>query len=232
MILPPIVRIGRAMVDMNNMKLHRATRSDWSEVAPQQRTVLQRWAAGSRGIITPGNLISLIGAALVVRGLYEIRHAQLIGGVAILLVGRMADVLDGLVADYTKTKSPLGEAVDASVDKILILLTLYVLLDRHLLPIAVVIVMAVHAAYSIGVSSVGRHFKIVLHPSRAGKLGATLEWLCVGLYLLGDILKQQQHSTTLALGAAVISFGLFVIAAVWSSLNYTRIVYYKRAMRS
>jgi phosphatidylglycerophosphate synthase len=214
------------------MKLHRATRSDWSQIAPQERNLWQRWAAGSHGVITPGNIVSLLGAALVVRGLFYLGNGQLVAGIWTVLLGRVADILDGMVADYTKTKSPLGEAIDASFDKTLLVLALIVLLDKHYLPLFVGIVMAVHAVYNIVVSSIARSFKINLHPSRAGKLCAGAEWLCVGLYLLVDILRQYHHDTTVAHGAALISFGLFVITAIWSSRNYTRNVYYKRVMGS
>jgi len=214
------------------MKLHRATRSDWSEIAPLQRNIWQRTAASTRGVITPGNIVSLIGVILVVRGLYALSHGQLIGGTAALLIGRLADILDGLAAELTKTKSPLGEGVDATVDKILIVAALYVLIDKQLLPLVVGLVMAVHAAYAIGVSSVARKLRVHLHPSRAGKLGALFEWTCVGFYLLSDILKHLQHRISLAHAAAVICFVAFVVAAFISSLNYTRTAYYKRTMHS
>jgi phosphatidylglycerophosphate synthase len=214
------------------MKLHRAVRSDWSDIAPQERTIFQRWAACSWGIITPGNLTTLIGAALVVGGLYELSQGRLISGTAMIIVGRLADILDGMVADYTKTKSPVGEAVDASIDKVLLILALYVFLSKHLLPLPVGIVMAAHAVYSTAVTSVASRAQVRLHPSRAGKLGALFEWVCVGLYLLADILTQQQHSTTFAHNAALVSFGVFVIAAIWSGINYARNIYYKRTMGS
>lgn len=214
------------------MKLHRALRSDWSEVPPQQRTVWQRCAASSHGVITPGNLITLIGAILVLRGLYELAHAQLITGIAMLLIGRMADILDGMVADYTKTKSPLGEAVDAATDKVLTILALYVLLDKSLIPIIIGVVMAVHALYNIAVTTVARRLHISLHPSLTGKLSALFEWASVGLYVFCDILEQQQHATTAVRVIALISFGLFIATAAWSSMNYTRSVYYKRVMRA
>lgn len=221
------------MVDMDkNMKLHRAVRSDWSDIPPQQRTIWQRWAAGSRGFITPGNIVSLIGAALVVRGLFYLGEGRLVDGIWTIIIGRFADILDGMVADYTKTKSPLGEIVDASVDKTLLVLALFVLLDKHLLPLLVGIVMAVHAVYNIVVAYIARTLKINLHPSRAGKLCAAIEWVCVGLYLLSDTLRQEQHSTTFIHGVALLSFVIFVIAAIWSSINYTRNVYYKQVMRS
>lgn len=221
------------MVDMDkNMKLHRAIRSDWSDIPPQERSMWQRWASGSRGIITPANIISILGAILVVIGLFFLSSGQLIDGIWAIFIGRVADILDGMVADYTKTKSPLGEAIDASVDKVVIVLALFVLVDKNLLPILIGLTMGIHALYNAGVSVVARRFKISLHPSRAGKLSAVFEWGTVVFYLLGDILTQRQHSPAIGHDVGLVSFGLFVILAVWSSLNYTRSVYYKRIMRA
>jgi phosphatidylglycerophosphate synthase len=157
-------------------------------------------------------------------------HGQLISGTAIVLIGRLADVFDGMVADYTKTKSPLGEGIDATVDKILLTAALYILIDKSLLPLVVGIVMAVHAVYVTTVSTVGRSWKVNLHPSLTGKLAAVFEWACVGFYLLADIIKGQLHNPGLANAAALLCFGVFIVAAVWSSLNYTRTMYYKRTM--
>ena len=213
------------------MNLHRATRSDWSDIPPQERSFWQRLAASSHGVLTPANFVSLIGALLMVRGLLFLRDDQLIRGTVLVLVGRFADILDGIVADYTKTKSPLGEAIDATVDKILLILALYVLLDKSLIPLVVGAFMAVHAVYNIAVSTIARQLKARLHPSRAGKLSAAIEWMSVGFYLLVDILKQHHHNPNLAHAIALVSFILFVVSGTWSSINYTRHVYYKQAMR-
>jgi phosphatidylglycerophosphate synthase len=214
------------------MDLHRATRSDWSNIPPQQHNLWQRLAAGSHGIMTPGNIISLLGALSVLRGLFFLSNGQLVDGIWTIFIGRLADILDGMVADYTKTKSPLGEVIDASVDKVIILIALFVLLDQHLLPWPVGLVMAGHALYNIGVSTVARALGVSLHPSQAGKLCAVFEWGAVVFYLFSDFLNQEHHSITLSHGLAVLSFCLFVIVALWSSLNYSRIVYYKQVTRS
>lgn len=213
------------------MSLHRAIRSDWSNVAPQQRNFWQRWAAGSRGIITPGNFISLIGAVLVIYGLWALTEHRLREGFELVFVGRMADILDGFVADHTKTKSPLGEAIDASTDKILVVCALIILLDHQLLPLFVGICMAIHAVYVSGVSIIARRLHVAIHPSRSGKLCGAFEWLCVGFYLLNDVLQQDHSSTSLTQAAALVCFGLFVITACLSAVHYTQNLYYKQAVQ-
>lgn len=213
------------------MSLHRALRSDWSAVAPQERNIWQRWAAVSHGVFTPGNIISVTGGALVIWGLVLLSRNGLITGSGAIIIGRLCDLLDGLVAEHTKTKSPLGEFVDATIDKILIVLALFVLVNHELIPIAVGTLMFIHAAYMIGLATIARDIKAPLHPSRSGKLATAFEWLSVALYMFAAILKQQNYSSLLTSRLAFISFLLFIFAALWSTRNYTRYIYYKKKMR-
>lgn len=214
------------------MNLHRATRSDWSELSPQERNLWQRLAVASSGVVTPANIVTIIGAGLVLYGLLLLYRNHLTVGIILVLLGRLADILDGMVAEATKTKSPLGEALDATIDKILIILSLWVLLDRHLLPAVVIWVMLVHAVYVIAVSYISRQLKTYLHPSLSGKLGAVFQWACVGAYLLVDILKQHSTSSTVPLYVGRLCFILFVVLAVWSSYTYTKYVYYRNEVKS
>jgi phosphatidylglycerophosphate synthase len=219
------------MVDMLIMSLHRAIRSDWSDIPPQQRNIWQRWAAASRGVIAPANLVSIAGAVLVLYGLYLLSTEHILRGATYIFVGRMADIFDGYVAEHTKTKSPFGEALDASVDKILIILALVIVFDKHLVPLIVGIGIAIQTVYVTGLAIVARRLSGGLHPSRSGKISTALIWLSTGLFLIVDVLKQRGDSLTFARGAAYSCFGLFLITALWSSVNYTRYVYYKRKMR-
>jgi phosphatidylglycerophosphate synthase len=182
-------------------------------------------------VLTLANCISIVGATVVIYGLITVYNNHLLSGLIIIMAGRVADILDGWIADRTKTKSPLGEGIDAAIDKILIFLSIIVLIDTHLLPIAVAVVVAMHGIYVTILSFVARTKKVYIHPSRAGKLGATFEWTCVGLYLLVDVLKQRHHTSTPANIVAVVAFVLFIIAAVVSSYNYSRKLYYKQAMQ-
>ncbi len=209
------------------MKLHRALRSDWSEITPQQRNIWQRCAARSHGTITPANIVSIIGAALTIRGLVYLFNDQLTTGLIFIIIGRCADILDGIVAEYTKTKSPLGEAIDASIDKTLIIAAVITLFIKHLLPVLIITIMIIQAVYNSGVSVVAKGLNAQLHPSRTGKLSAVFEWSTVGLYLLAHIIHTSRHATIIR-SLGVICFCLFVILALISSINYTRNIYYKR----
>ncbi len=204
------------------MRLHRTEAPDWSGVAPGQLSGWQRLAAGTNGVVTPANAISLLGGLLVVYGLYDVLHHQLAAGIIIILLGRVADVLDGMVAEATHTRSPFGEAVDATLDKILLALALIVLLDKQLLPLVVGLIMLAQAAYNSVAALLARRHGLKLHPSEAGKLSAVFEWLSIGLYSLA-YQAGSYHPTARRAGlvAAALSFGLFVILGILASAGYS-----------
>src|SRR4051794_15939162 len=102
------------------LDLHHASEADWKRLPAAERNSWQRLAARTQGIVTPANLISLGGAAVVFYGLYLIAHSQIVTGILTVLAGRAADIIDGYIAHRTGTKSPLGEAVDVTIDKITI----------------------------------------------------------------------------------------------------------------
>src|SRR6478609_9535796 len=107
------------------MKLHRVTgKADWENVALGERTFFQKIASYSSGVLTPANIVSLLGLSMVVFGLVLLLQGQSWAGVALLVIGRLLDIVDGAVAEATGTKSPLGEIVDASFDKLSTVLTI------------------------------------------------------------------------------------------------------------
>ena len=53
------------------MDLHRTTgKPDWETVTPANRSSIQNIAATTNGILTPPNVITLLGLAIVLFGLY------------------------------------------------------------------------------------------------------------------------------------------------------------------
>ena len=192
------------------MRLHRTEVPDWSKLPPTQHNWWQRLAARTHGIITPGNAVSLFGASLVIYGLYLLSNESLAAGATALGAGRLADVADGWVAERTKTRSPLGEAVDASVDKVLIGVAVLMLLYLQLLPPLVGIILILHGAYNSLLVIPAERVGVKLHPSQTGKLATFFAWSSVVLWVI------DQHLS------ALICFGLFIILAALSSLNYTK----------
>ncbi|MFI5271250.1 MAG: CDP-alcohol phosphatidyltransferase family protein, partial [Candidatus Saccharimonadales bacterium] len=192
------------------MDLHRSLRSDWSNITPQERNIWQRLAAASYGVFTPGNVISVIGGITVIWGLYLFYRNQLIEGCGAIVIGRLCDLLDGLVAEHTKTKSPFGEFVDATIDKILIVLALFVLVNLSLIPLLVGTVLFIHSCYMIGIASVARIKRIRIHPSASGKYATAFAWVCVSLYVLEKIIKNADGSSKYITFAAEVCFVGFI----------------------
>jgi phosphatidylglycerophosphate synthase len=95
-------------------------------------------------------------------------------------VGRALDLADGWAADKTGTKSRLGEAVDASLDKIetvIVLLAVWPYVAPWIVP-AILVPHGLIAIVALSARELGRP----LHPLRSGKVSMALAW--VGLVVI------------------------------------------------
>jgi cardiolipin synthase len=159
------------------MKLHRIEgKPEWAAVARQRRDYWQRVAARTGGVVTPGNFFTVSGFVLAAAGLWAIASEQYWPGLALLLVGRFFDVVDGAVADWTGTKSPLGELLDAGFDKLITIATLIVLLTSHLAPWFVVLALLLPHLIIAILAGIATSRGKRLHPSLLGKLSMALVW--------------------------------------------------------
>ncbi len=165
------------------MKLHRAdVKPDWLNVPVKNRSSIQKLAFVTSGVITPGNIATIIGFVMVLIGLWLIAEQDYLTGLCLLAVGRSFDVLDGYLAELTATKSPLGEKLDAGFDKLGTFLTLVVFGVHQLAPWWVLVALALpHAVISLIILRALSQ-RIVIHPSRIGKLSMATAWVgLVGL---------------------------------------------------
>jgi len=193
------------------MKLHRTSgKPDWAQVALDRRNHFQKLAAATHGVLTPANVITIIGLATVVIGLAAILQTQYGTGVGFLIVGRLLDVVDGVVADLTATKAPLGEALDASVDKVGTFLTVVVLYAAHVADWRIITGLLLPQLVTLGIILYLRRIGKTVHPTRAGKLGMALLW--VGIIGLVAVEAWAVPLLIIATGIAIalsIMFGLF-----------------------
>lgn len=168
------------------LKLHRSSsKPDWEQIAPTSHTAIQKAAALTNGIVTPGNIVSAIGLGLVVYGLALLLRGDMWIGLICIAVGRGLDIVDGLVADATQTKSPLGEIVDAAFDKIGTLLTVIVLFVATVAPWWVLSALLLPQLVIPLVIFYNRQKAITVHPTRSGKLSMALTWVgIVGLLVI------------------------------------------------
>ncbi len=167
------------------MNLHRASATpEWATVPATEQNSWQRIAAKTGGVVTPGNILTMAGFGLAIAGLAALLAEHYWLGLAGLTAGRLLDIADGMAANFTGTKSPLGELLDASVDKLITLLTIIVLgvtglvfwwvLLLLLLPHFVITIISAQAFVA------GQR----LHPSRAGKLSMALIWIAIVCLIL------------------------------------------------
>lgn len=197
------------------MNLHRTSgQPDWDKVALSERNSFQKLAAATHGIVSPANVISLIGLGLVAAGLMEVINQQFWMGLGLLAVGRLLDIVDGAVAEATQTKSPLGELFDAAADKIGTLLTIVALFVANVTYWWVIAALLIPQVIIPIVIYYKRQKGINVHPTRQGKLSMAAVWVgIVGLLFV----KALNDTGLLSIGVyAVIGLSLMLgLYALW-----------------
>jgi len=201
----------------SSMDLHRTTgRPDWEEVADTQRTSIQRLAAATHGIITPPNIITFAGLAIVLYGLYSLLAEQYWIGLGLLAAGRLLDVLDGVVAQKTGTKSPLGELLDATVDKIGTLLTIIILFVGGISFWWLLLALLAPQVIISLVTLYKRTQAVHIHPTRPGKLSMATLWVSlVGLIVLKALALSWTHPLSLCVYIAALTSCMLALYALW-----------------
>jgi phosphatidylglycerophosphate synthase/diacylglycerol kinase family enzyme len=154
------------------------TKPDWMNKRPREINVWQRTAIASRGIVTPGNVLSLTGLIVVLLGAIKLYHQDWLPALLFLALGRAADLLDGYAAQLTGTKSRLGEIVDTTCDKVGVFAIVIAALLGHVIPWFVIVPIAL---YHLGLAL----FAVIwaqryhLHTTRYGKLAMAASWLVI-----------------------------------------------------
>lgn len=176
----------------NGWNLHRVgKKADWELTAKEKRNFWQRLAAATKGVVTPANVTSVLGVTLVGIGLWYVYVDELTLGFALITVGRIADILDGAVAQATGTKSSVGEAMDASLDKLAVIGAIVLFIATGTIPLLAVALIGIRNVINITLSLLARVHKKILHPSRAGKYAGGLEWVSILLFILSMLFARQ-----------------------------------------
>jgi phosphatidylglycerophosphate synthase len=200
------------------MNLHRtAALPDWESIPPAKRTLVQQLAAKTGGIVTPPNLISLIGFIIVLYGLVSLLQQEFLAGLIALLAGRLLDIVDGWVADMTGTKSPLGELIDAAIDKIGTFLTLIVLYTAGVSEWWLLTLLLVPQIIISLLSFYKRYKKASIHPTRIGKLSMAGLWASISLLLLAEVMGLEWFSAVTVVVTILSSLLGFI--AFWQYLT-------------
>jgi phosphatidylglycerophosphate synthase len=168
------------------MDLHRIEgKPEWDTVAAEERNSWQRVAASTHGIVTAGNALTLLGFAIAAAGLVALLQERYWLALAGIVIGRLFDIADGVAADKTGTKSPFGELLDASFDKLIVALTLLAFFVGDVAPWGVLVLLLLPQLALAILSFIQYWWGKPLHPSRSGKIGMALAWVgLVGLLVL------------------------------------------------
>jgi len=164
------------------MNLHRVEGvADWAKPNLPKLSKIQKIASRTSGIITPGNVLSVTGGLFVVSGLVDIyRGDDMKRGIRKVGIGRAIDIIDGIVADKTGTKSPLGEAVDATIDKLAMAGIVSVFVKKDIISKSTAKHILVQNIANIAITGVGRLNGAELHPSASGKQAMLLQGMTLG----------------------------------------------------
>lgn len=196
------------------MNLHRVSgKSDWENVALSDRNLWQKVAAATRGIVSPANIITLVGLGIVIYGLGAIFAQQMLVGLVALVIGRLLDIVDGVVAEATHTKSTVGELFDAAVDKIGTLLTVVVLIVADITYWWVIVALILPQIIIPLVILYKKYKGVRVHPTRQGKLSMAAIWGGIAGLLLA---KAFDNPSALMIGvygliAASLVLGLYAL---------------------
>lgn len=206
--------------------MHRSKVADWHDVKGEERNIWQKLAFRSYGTLTPANFVSLVGAALAIYGLLLVLNSEIVSGLLLLTIGRIADLLDGIIAEYTKTKSPLGELVDAVADKLVIAFAVIVFAALELVPWPIVILIALQNVFTGLAVVIGRLRNIRIHPSKYGKYSTALAWVTLIFYPFGQWIKDNESSATgiILIAISLVCFVLWLFAGSIASTRYAKAI--------
>lgn len=170
---------------------HHTKGSGFRPKPPQN--IWQRLAARTGGFITPANFITLAGLGLSLFGIAQVYNGTFFAGIVAIGAGRLADILDGYVAKVTSTTSRVGEALDASADKLVITAAVIALIISQYAPLAPLILILTQNTLNVGFIALARRRGHLLHPSVAGKHAAVTQWLTILAFVASQAVAGQGH---------------------------------------
>lgn len=204
------------------MQMHRVrAKPDWEYVAKPERSPWQKLAAATNGMATPGNMITLLALAFVLAGSVLLLDRIYIVGFMMIATGRVLDFVDGAIAERTKTKGPLGEALDSIADKLAFLAVFAVFAMESIMPITLLVgLLLLQLANSVVV--VAKKLRgINVHTTRYGKIEAAMLWATIGVFSVSFLLDRYDATQPLDVSVSVLAIVLF-IATITLGLLTTR----------
>lgn len=207
--------------------------ADWEHIPVEELNAFQYIAASTGGIVTPANMLDVAALCLLENGLQDIKHGRYNTGTLQLASAIGEDAINGLVADKTGTKSPLGELIDAGGDVFKSTRMLSVLVKEDFVPgwVAQMIVARKSAnGLATGVAKL-RHMEI--HTTKEGKFAETAQNAMV-LSSVGRKLARlndQKYLAQYATAALAVSTAAFTGYGFYSTIDYWKAALQKKSRR-
>lgn len=170
------------------MNLHRSEKiPDWKKEEVVDKNLFQGIAEATGGVLTPGNIASGTGLYLVYQGAKDLKNQKILSGTLKIGLGRSMDFIDGMIADKTQTKSPLGEAVDATSDKLGVAILFPVLYRNNLVSKTKLNTVLAQNVLNTGFTLKAKKSNKEIHASKYGKLATASQWIFIGSSLMEKI---------------------------------------------
>ncbi len=170
--------------------MHRTGKlADWELIDSSEHNIFQKVASKTKGVATPANVISIAGLILTVQGAQNIKKHNDKRAIFQIGLGRALDVVDGFVANKTGTKSPLGEAVDATFDKLAVASCLPPLYKRQIISKRFAGALAVQNIANSVLTVIAKTRDQEIHPDKAGKDSAFQSWTAISSHYLANMAK-------------------------------------------
>jgi len=190
------------------------TGAEWYSVPVAKRTAIQRTAARTKGVITPGNLASVVGFLLAVTGLLFLLQDNALAGIIGIALGRGCDLLDGFLARRTNTSSPFGEGLDAALDKVTVLLACVVFALTSIVPLAFLLFLFFEQSATAAATLLARRRGYNIHPIKRGKYATFLVWTAAIGFMAAYLFESSVAWPLLFTASAVIMAVASIMAAL------------------
>jgi phosphatidylglycerophosphate synthase len=159
----------------------------------EELNIFQKISEATGNVVTPPNLVDGVAFA---GAMYGIKNLDSWKGIIVTAASFLADMTDGPLARALKVDSPVGEAVDATGDKIKLAAALYQIWKLDLAPKPLLVAIAaqngINAALTAGDRAINS--QPVIHPSYFGKRAILLEQLGLGLHVIGsEVAKKHER---------------------------------------
>lgn len=187
---------------------------EWALIPEEDWNAHQRVAAATNGAVSLANVTSVAGGEITRQGIHDFARGERFKGIVKIGVGRALDVLDGKVSKNFGTRSKTGAAVDAGIDKALVVDAAVTLTRAGVMPKYFAGATAIQQGRIMAVNAKIKKDGGEPNPSKDGKYSMAAIWSAIGLRGIETMLKTNGHKKAArvagatALAAEAVSLGL------------------------